>query len=57
MDYTITLTGQELELMSKLLQEWPYKFVQPLLTKIGWQVDQQNEEKNKSEEIVSKWAN
>ena len=42
MNYEISFTWSELETLSKVLQEWPYRIVAPLLKKIWDQVDEQN---------------
>ena len=46
MQYNIILNSQELEIISRILQEAPYKIVKPILDNIAWQVSIQNN-KNK----------
>lgn len=45
MQYTLILTSQEIEVISRMLQEWPYKYVRPILDNIWKQVDVQNQSK------------
>ena len=42
MEYTLTLTEQELNLLSSALVELPFKVVAPLIQKISGQVAQAN---------------
>lgn len=49
MQYTIILSSQEINVISKMLQEWPYKIVAPVLDNLGKQVDIQNTENIKIE--------
>lgn len=46
MQYNIILTSKEIEIISKILQEWPYKVVAPILDNIWKQVDIQNKPKD-----------
>jgi hypothetical protein len=48
MQYTIILTPQEIETISRVLQEWPYRIVRPILENIGKQVDIQNTPKEET---------
>lgn len=48
MQYTIILSPQEIDTIAKILQEWPYRIVQPILENMAKQVDlQQVDIKNK----------
>ena len=42
MKYNIVFTTEEIKIVSQILQEWPYKYVRPILENIWQQVDQQN---------------
>ena len=46
MQYNITLDNKELETISRILQEWPYKMVAPILDNIAKQVEVQNRSDN-----------
>jgi len=46
MQYNITLDNKELETISRILQEWPYKMVAPILDNIAKQVEVQNKSDN-----------
>lgn len=50
MQYTLILSPQEIEIMSRVMQEWPYRIVAPILENIWKQVDMQNKPK---EEILT----
>ena len=54
MQYSIILSPQEIEVMSRILQEWPYRIVKPLLDNIAQQVDMQNQPKEKEENLTHK---
>lgn len=45
--YKLELTGQEIETIAKILQEAPYKIVQPILDNIAKQIEDQNNLPNK----------
>ena len=47
MQYTLILTSQEIEIIAKIMQEWPYRIVRPILDNIWKQVDIQNQPKDK----------
>lgn len=42
MDYTLTLTGDDLTVISSALQEVPFKYAAPVMNKISAQADAQN---------------
>ena len=42
MQYNIILTNQDIEIISTMLKEWPYRAVKPILDNIASQVDMQN---------------
>ena len=42
MEYTITLTPQDLQILSAALVEMPYKVAAPLISKIDHQINEQN---------------
>lgn len=39
--FTLKLTGEELELIGRMLPDHPYKFVAPILDKINRQIQEQ----------------
>lgn len=43
MQYTIILTDKELDTIARIIQEWPYRIVKPILDNIWQQVDIQNQ--------------
>jgi hypothetical protein len=49
MEYTITLTPQELQILSAALVEMPFKVAAPLIGKIDRQINEQNEAQNNKE--------
>lgn len=57
MIYTIKLETKELEVMSRVLQDWPYRVVKPILDKIAIQVDEQNKpmKKETPQEVIEKF--
>jgi len=44
MNYTLILTAKEIEIISRLLGEWPYRVVRPIIDNIAQQVDKQNKD-------------
>lgn len=50
MTYTITLTDRELETISQILQEWPYRVVSPILNNLANQVNLANQKPAEKEE-------
>lgn len=49
MIYNISLTTQEIKVITEIIKEVPYKIAKPLLDKIASQVDEQNSLDNKTE--------
>ena len=48
MQYTLILTDKEIDIMARILQEWPYRIVRPILDNIAKQVDIQNQPKEET---------
>lgn len=48
MQYTLILTDKEIDTIAKILQEWPYRIVRPILDNIAKQVDIQNQPKEET---------
>ena len=46
MQYTLILTPQEIETIARIMQEWPYRIVKPILDNIWKQIDIQNQPKS-----------
>lgn len=44
--YKLGLSPQELDIIAKMLQEWPYRIVKPVLDNIAKQIDEQNKDKD-----------
>lgn len=44
--YKLELQPQELDIIAKMLQEWPYRIVKPVLDNIAKQIDEQNKDKD-----------
>ena len=46
--YKINLTPEELNTIARILQEWTYRIVKPILENIAQQVDKQNQSLHKT---------
>lgn len=48
MQYTLILSPQEIDTIAKILQEWSYRIVKPILDNIWQQIDIQNQPKEET---------
>lgn len=48
MQYTLIFTPQEIDTIARVMQEWPYRIVKPILDNIAQQVDIQNQPKEET---------
>lgn len=54
MQYNIILNWQDIDIIARLLQEWPYKMVKPVLDNLAKQVDMQNQKETEEKDLTTK---
>lgn len=50
MQYNIILNWQDINIIAKMLQEWPYRIVKPVIDSIASQIDIQNQKETEETE-------